>query len=60
MEDKWTLILLQKINLLTNVTRVLVDVTEVDTSTTCLGSNVAFPLGFSPSANHGLAHPDAE
>jgi len=40
--------------------RVMVDVTEVDTSTTCLGSNVAFPLEFSPSANHGLAHPDAE
>ncbi|CUM56126.1 unnamed protein product [Debaryomyces tyrocola] len=40
--------------------RVMVDVTEVDTSTACLGSNVAFPLGFSHSANHGLAHPDAE
>lgn len=40
--------------------RVMVDVTEVDTSTICLGSKVAFPLGFSPSANHGLAHPDAE
>lgn len=40
--------------------RVMVDVTEVDTSTTCLGNKVAFPLGFSPSANHGLAHPDAE
>lgn len=40
--------------------RVMVDVTSVDTTTTCLGSNVAFPLGISPSANHGMAHPDAE
>ncbi|KAA8909720.1 hypothetical protein TRICI_004369 [Trichomonascus ciferrii] len=40
--------------------RVMVDVTEVDTSTECLGSNVAFPLGFAPAANHGLAHADAE
>uniref|UniRef100_A0A060T3Y3 Oxidase FUB9 n=1 Tax=Blastobotrys adeninivorans TaxID=409370 RepID=A0A060T3Y3_BLAAD len=40
--------------------RVMVDVTHVDTRTTCLGSEVAFPLGFSPAANHGLAHPDGE
>lgn len=40
--------------------RVMIDVTEIDTTTTCLGSKVAFPLGFSPSAGHGLAHPDAE
>lgn len=40
--------------------RVMVDVTEVDTTTDCLGSKVAFPLGFAPAANHGLAHADAE
>lgn len=40
--------------------RVMIDVTEVDTSIDCLGSNVAFPLGIAPAANHGLAHPDAE
>jgi (S)-2-hydroxy-acid oxidase len=40
--------------------RVMVDVEDVDTSTACLGSHVAFPLGFAPAANHGLAHIDAE
>ncbi|KAF3987330.1 hypothetical protein FT663_02929 [Candidozyma haemuli var. vulneris] len=40
--------------------RVLVDVTHVDTSTTCLGAKSAFPLGIAPSACHGLAHPIAE
>lgn len=40
--------------------RVMVDVSNVDTTTTCLGAKVAFPLGFSPAANHGMAHPDAE
>lgn len=40
--------------------RVLVDVSEVDTTTTCLGLKVAFPLGFCPTACHGLAHKDAE
>lgn len=40
--------------------RVMVDVTHVDTTTTCLGSKVAFPLGFSPAANHRLAHTDGE
>lgn len=40
--------------------RIMVDVTKVDTTTNCLGSDVAFPLGLSPSANHGLAHSDGE
>lgn len=40
--------------------RVMVDVSDVDTSTICLGAKVAFPLGISPAANHGMAHPDAE
>lgn len=40
--------------------RVMKDVTVVDTSTECLGARVAFPLGFSPTACHGLAHSDAE
>lgn len=40
--------------------RVMIDVSKVDPSTECLGSNVSFPLGFSPSANHGMTHPDAE
>lgn len=40
--------------------RFMVDVSEVDTTTTCLGSKVSFPLGFSPTANHGLAHAEGE
>lgn len=40
--------------------RVMKDVSVVDTSTECLGAKVAFPLGFSPTACHGLAHSDAE
>ncbi|KAJ9130765.1 FMN-dependent dehydrogenase [Pleurostoma richardsiae] len=40
--------------------RVLVDVSNIDTSTTILGTKVAFPLGFSPAAMHRLAHPDGE
>lgn len=33
---------------------------EIDTSTNILGSKVTFPLGFSPTALHNLAHPDGE
>lgn len=40
--------------------RVMVDVSHVDTTSECLGAKVAFPLGFSPAANHGMAHPDGE
>lgn len=40
--------------------RVMVDVNHVDTSTDCLGTLVAFPLGLSPTACHGMAHSDAE
>lgn len=38
----------------------LVDVSNLDTSTTCLGRRVKFPLGLAPSGLHGLVHADAE
>lgn len=38
----------------------LVKIPEIDTSTDIFGSKVAFPLGFSPTALHELAHPDGE
>lgn len=40
--------------------RVMVDVTTIDPTTTCLGRRTAFPLGCAPAAGHGLAHEDAE
>jgi len=40
--------------------RVLVDVGQVDPSTTMLGRPVAFPMATAPMAVHALAHPDAE
>jgi 4-hydroxymandelate oxidase len=42
------------------VPRVLVDVGNVDTSTTLLGSPAAVPWAIAPMAAQGLAHPDAE
>ncbi|KAL4912874.1 hypothetical protein BDW62DRAFT_214685 [Aspergillus aurantiobrunneus] len=40
--------------------RVLRDVSNIDTTTTILGSKVKFPFGFSPTAMQALAHPDGE
>lgn len=40
--------------------RMLVDVSQVDVSTTVLGMPLAFPVGIAPCALHGLVHPDAE
>ena len=40
--------------------RVLVDVSAIDTSTTWLGTHVAFPVGVAPMAFQHFAHPDAE
>ena len=40
--------------------RMLVDVSNVDTSTEVLGVPLSFPLGIAPCAMHGLCHPDAE
>lgn len=40
--------------------RMLVDVSEVDTSATVLGVPLAFPVGIAPCALHGLVHPEAE
>ncbi len=40
--------------------RVLVDVSKLDTTTTLLGTPVALPIGIAPTAQHVLAHPDAE
>ena len=40
--------------------RVLVDVGALDTATTLLGTAVTMPVGIAPTAQHGLAHPDAE
>lgn len=40
--------------------RVFVDVSEIDLRTTALGTPVNMPVFVSPSAFHGLAHPDGE
>ncbi|KAH0042784.1 FMN-dependent dehydrogenase, partial [Aureobasidium melanogenum] len=40
--------------------RILVDVDKLDMSTEIFGVKVPFPLGFSPSAMHKLAHPEGE
>jgi 4-hydroxymandelate oxidase len=40
--------------------RVLVDVSQIDPSTTMLGGPAAFPVAIAPMAAHGLAHPDGE
>ncbi|KAI0435754.1 hypothetical protein F4803DRAFT_286060 [Xylaria telfairii] len=40
--------------------RILVNVENIDMSTTIFGQKVAFPLGFSPAAMHKIAHPDGE
>ncbi len=40
--------------------RVLVDVSEVSTSCSPLGMQLAMPILAAPTAFHGLAHPDAE
>ncbi|KAI0536732.1 FMN-dependent dehydrogenase [Xylaria digitata] len=40
--------------------RVLRNISDLDTSTTIFGTKVRFPFGFSPTAMHGLAHPDGE
>ncbi len=40
--------------------RVLVDVAQLDLSTTILGRRVTLPVGIAPAALHALAHPDAE
>ena len=40
--------------------RVLVDVSEVDPSTTILGRPAALPIGIAPAALHAMAHADAE
>jgi len=40
--------------------RVLVDVENLEFGTTLMGSEVAAPFYVSPTASHGLVHPDAE
>src|SRR5579884_4491582 len=40
--------------------RVLVDVATIDTSTTALGTPISMPILVAPTAQHGLAHTDAE
>lgn len=40
--------------------RVLVDVHEIDISTTILGQTIDLPVVFAPSALHKLAHPEGE
>lgn len=40
--------------------RYLVDVSNVKLSTTVLGHRISFPVGFSPSAMHKMAHPIGE
>src|SRR5207244_12046697 len=40
--------------------RVLVDVENLEFGTTILGTRVSAPFYVSPTASHGLVHPDAE
>ncbi|KIW74572.1 hypothetical protein Z517_11342 [Fonsecaea pedrosoi CBS 271.37] len=40
--------------------RVLIDVSQLSTSTTCLGRTVKFPLCVSPAGIQAMAHPDGE
>lgn len=40
--------------------RVLVDVSKCDTSTTCFGRKVSFPLGVSPAGLQAMAHSEGE
>jgi 4-hydroxymandelate oxidase len=40
--------------------RVLVDVANIDASTTLLGTPVSMPVGIAPNAAQGLAHPEGE
>lgn len=40
--------------------RCLVDVSRIHTATTVLGRRISFPVGFSPSAAHMIAHEDGE
>ena len=40
--------------------RVLVDVSQIDPSTTMAGHPASLPVAIAPMAAHGLAHPDAE
>lgn len=40
--------------------RVLVDVKNLDTSTTCLGRRIRFPLCCAPAGIQAMAHPDGE
>jgi 4-hydroxymandelate oxidase len=41
-------------------TRVLVDVSHIDTSITLFGTRLPFPIILAPTAYHKLAHPDGE
>jgi isopentenyl diphosphate isomerase/L-lactate dehydrogenase-like FMN-dependent dehydrogenase len=40
--------------------RVLVDVSQVDTSTELFGRRIPFPLGISPSMSHLVYHPEPD
>ncbi|KAK5198098.1 hypothetical protein LTR92_002343 [Exophiala xenobiotica] len=40
--------------------RVLIDVSQLSASTTCLGRTIKFPLCISPAGLQGMAHPDGE
>ncbi|CAM1506194.1 Fc.00g058350.m01.CDS01 [Cosmosporella sp. VM-42] len=40
--------------------RILINVDNIDISGEIFGQKTALPLGFSPAAMHGLAHPDGE
>ncbi len=40
--------------------RMLVDLSELDTSTTVLGQHINFPVMLDPAGSHGRAHPDGE
>ncbi|KAI1629221.1 (S)-2-hydroxy-acid oxidase [Exophiala viscosa] len=40
--------------------RVLIDMSNLDSTTNMFGTKISLPLGFAPAAAHKLAHPDGE
>lgn len=40
--------------------RMLVDVSEISSTTTVLGDNVSMPIGIAPTAMQKMAHPQGE
>ncbi|ESQ55569.1 hypothetical protein EUTSA_v10025514mg [Eutrema salsugineum] len=60
-EDQWTL--QENRNAFSRILfrpRILIDVSEIDVSTTVLGFNISMPIMIAPTAMQKMAHPDGE